>query len=461
MKLIKNIIKPLYFSLPPTYRQPKEYAKMHKFYQDAQWWPELKIEQWQLTKLKDIVNYAYNNVPGYYQLYKEAGINPEEIRCLNDIKYLPFTDKFLIRDNISDFISNGISKRKMSYCTTGGSTGIPFGFYYNKLSSAIEYAFMYNAWETTGWRLNDVGVVLRGGFVGSKDNYFSKTQSKRYELSTYYLTEDTYSLYKKFILKVNPTFLHAYPSSATDFARMVIQFGDIGQIDFKSIFLGSENLYTWQKSIIKQAFPTAKIMSWYGHTERAIWAPWCDHEEKFHVSPFYGYTEILDGNNIEIEEGETGELVGTSFWMKATPFIRYKTLDYATKGALGCQKCGRRFQIIDSIDGRLQEIIISKSERRISMTAINMHDNTFDEVSQFRFIQDRPGELILTVVPKATFTFESEQKIINSIRKKIGDDFILKMSKVDQLPRTSSGKYTFLEQNIIIERSDRATYSES
>ncbi len=457
--MIKNIIKKAYFKLPPFFRQPNGYSKMHKFYSEAQWWPELKIEQWQVGKLRAIVADAYNNVPGYYQLYKEAGVAPEDINSLHDIQKLPFTNKALMRDNLKDFTSTRMSKKKMYYCTTGGSTGIPFGFYKTKISSAVEYAFMHNAWELTQWRLNDMGVVLRGGFIGSSSKLFSKTQSKRYELSSYYLTADTYQLYKQFIIKVQPVFLHAYPSSATDFARLVLQFGDVGTIVFKSIFLGSENLYNWQKDLIKQAFPSAELMSWYGHTERAIWAPWCEKNEKHHVCPFYGATEFIGADKNEVKEGDTGELVGTSFWMQATPFIRYRTMDYATKGPLGCPECGRQFRMMESIEGRLQEIIVSKSGRRISMTAINVHDNTFDEVSQFRFIQNHPGELILMVVPKPSFTLESEQKIMDSISKKLGPDFIFRVSTTTQISRTQSGKYTFLEQNLDIQHSDRVSYS--
>lgn len=456
--MLKNTIRKIYFQLPPSVRQPDGYGKMHKFYRDAQWWPEQEIEQWQVENLKKIVTEAYAHVPGYYQLYKEAGVTPGDIKSLHDIRNMPFTDKALIRDNLKDFTSVRIGKRKKSYCTTGGSSGIPFGFYFTKSSSAVEYAFMHTAWESTGWRMNDVGVVLRGGFIGSKNNYFARTENRRYALSSYYLTENTYPDYRQFILKIRPAFLHAYPSSASDLARMVIQSGDIGSIVFESIFLGSENLYEWQKVSIKQAFPSAKLMTWYGHTERAIWAPWCEHNEKYHVCPFYGFTEFVGADNKEVSEGAAGELVGTSFWMQATPFIRYRTLDYAVKGTVGCRKCGRRFQMIESIEGRLQEIIVSKSGRRISMTAINVHDNTFDEVFQFRFIQDRPGELVLTVMPKSSFTFESERKIMNSISNKLGEDFILKLVKVDQIPRTKSGKFTFLEQRLNIEHSDRVAY---
>lgn len=428
---------------------------MKIFYSKAQWWSKEKIESWQMKKLKEIVNYSYENVPGYFQLYKEACVKPEDINTLADINKLPFTDKELIRDNLKDFTSKSINRKKLHYCTTGGSTGIPFGFYYTKENYAVEYGFMHNAWEQTGWKINDLGIILRGSFIGSENKIYEKSQSKRYNLSSYYLTEKSYHNYRDIICKIQPVFLHAYPSIATDLAKLVIQNNDINRFNIKSIFLGSENLYEWQKEIIKTAFPTAKLMSWYGHTEMSIWAPWCEKTEKFHVSPFYGLTEILDSNNNEVNENEIGELVGTSFWMKATPFIRYKTMDHAEKGKFGCYKCGRKFQLLNSIDGRLQEIIISKKGRRISMTAINMHDETFNAIRQFRFVQNREGHIKLKIVPKADYNTKNKRDIFNSIMRKLGDDFDLDIVEVDALSRTKSGKYSFLQQNLDIERSYR------
>mgnify|MGYP001172095996 CR=1 FL=1 len=55
---------------------------MHRFYNNAQWWSKEMIEEWQLIKLKEIITYAYNNVYGYHQLYKEFGIVPKDIKRL-------------------------------------------------------------------------------------------------------------------------------------------------------------------------------------------------------------------------------------------------------------------------------------------------------------------------------------------------------------------------------------------
>ncbi len=166
-------------------------------------------------------------------------------------------------------------------------------------------------------------------------------------------------------------------------------------------------------------------MSWYGHSERAIWAPWCDKEERYHVNPFYGYCEILNGTQI-VKEGEVGELVGTAFWMFDTPFIRYRTHDFAEKGPSYCEKCGRQFQLLNYIDGRLSEIIIGKTGRRISLTVFAgsiMHGKIFEHIKQFRFIQKIIGEVVLAIVPSENFVQEELAHLENGLKRFLGDDF--------------------------------------
>ena len=53
-----------------------------------------------------------------------------------------------MRDNLEEFVAKNIPKNKLKYVTTGGSTGIPFGFYDVKgYSGAIEQAFINTQWS--------------------------------------------------------------------------------------------------------------------------------------------------------------------------------------------------------------------------------------------------------------------------------------------------------------------------
>lgn len=89
---IKSTILELYSNLPPSIRHlGNNYSQVHDFYNEAQWWPKGRIENWQLERLKKVVTFAYENTAGYRQLYDEANIKPSDIQTLGDVQLLPFT----------------------------------------------------------------------------------------------------------------------------------------------------------------------------------------------------------------------------------------------------------------------------------------------------------------------------------------------------------------------------------
>ena len=73
----------------------------------------------------------------------------------------------------------------------------------------------------------------------------------------------------------------------------------------------------------------------------------------------------------------------------------------------------------------------------------------------FRFVQHQPGELDLLVVPKGSYSSASEEKILRAMTEKLGEDFTLRINRVERIPRTQSGKYSFLDQHLDIEHTDR------
>jgi phenylacetate-CoA ligase len=262
------------------------------------------------------------------------------------------------------------------------------------------------------------------------------------------LTENTYPQYIRKLQQVRPKHLQAYPSAGVMLADLVLKHGDVGRLHFDVILLGSENFYPWQEERIRRAFPQSRLHCWYGQAEQASLAAWCENAQTYHVWPFYGVTEILDEDGGEVEPGQPGEVVATSFWNVATPFIRYRTMDRAVKGGHGCEECGRRFQVIDAIEGRLQEFVISASGRRVSMTAVNMHTDIFDNVYQFQFHQDTPGVVTLNLVRKDGYTEDDSARIHAAVSHKLGEDTELHLAFVDAIARTPSGKLRFLVQEL-------------
>ena len=60
--------------------------------------PREGLEEIQTRLLRDLVDRAFRNSPFYRDLYRKAGVNPEDIRTLSDTKYLPFVDKYILQE---------------------------------------------------------------------------------------------------------------------------------------------------------------------------------------------------------------------------------------------------------------------------------------------------------------------------------------------------------------------------
>ena len=450
-RLYRNRVRnvPVKISLGKKYWAIRDYIESKDFLSKAE------LEVLQLQKIKEMVAYAYTNVPGYYQIYSEARLSAEDIRSLDDFTNFPIVTKELIRDNLKDFTSKNLGLFNKEYAATGGSSGIPFAFFRSRLNNYSEPAYIHSGWVRSGWEVDNLSVVLRGAYIGSKEDFhYFNPSTKELALSTYYLTTETYKNYKEKVLSDDFRYLQAYPSSASILADLIIENGDHGDFPFEIIFLGSENIYDFQLKKIKEAFPKSKINHWYGHSEQAILAQVCEFSDIYHVSPTYGYTEIIDSNFNEVKQGTSGQLLGTSFYNFATPFIRYLTDDIGVKGGDGCDKCGRQHLLISNLEGRKQEIIISKSGRYIPMAAINMHSNVYSNVKQFQFFQEKAGVVTLNIIPKIKFETNDQVKIMKAIQEKLGDGFDLTVKLVSEIEKTTQGKYRFLVQKLNLTYGD-------
>ncbi len=441
--------------IPFEFRYNPEFTQFKKFLLESQNWSKEKLDEFQYEKTKTLLEYAEKYVPYYQKKFAEYGVSSRDFVNLQDIKKFPAITKEEIRDNIEEFISKDFPKYKLMYVTTGGSTAIPFGFYQSTSLERIDLAFFDYHWNWVGCKLTDISVVLRGEFIGNEKKFFDYKASKReWRFSTYYLNEKTFDKYFQKLNEIKPVFIQAYPSAAELFAQMMIERNYKLSFKLKAIMLGSENVYDEQINFIEKSFDT-KVHTWYGQAERVCLAPWSQNSRLFHVLPQYGLTELVDSDGNEIiEEDQTGEIIATGFYNFAMPFIRYRTMDLATHTN---QKSpdGFNFRLFKRIEGRLQELIITSTGRLISMTAINMHDNTFDNVRQFQFYQDTPGSLILKIVPNKNFSEKDLQRIYDNLKYKLGEDTKLEIKLVDQIPRTKSGKLRFLDQKLEIKNWKR------
>ena len=458
--IVKEVVKRVYLKIPYEWRAPALYKKFLAI--ESQKPHSLSVKEWQMDKFREIALHAYNTVPGYHQLYTEAGVKETDILHLENVEIIPFTTKELIRDNIKDFVSTVVPANQKKMVMTSGSSGHPFQFYQRKEEDWIENAFVTKAWTEGGWNIGQSGILLRGAYTGSEDAITAKCANNDFYVhnnsilcSPNYITPQYYIHYRKALTDTEQSYIFAFPSSITLLSELIINEGDAGEFNnIRALYLSSENLYDWQLDSITKAFPSAVVISLYGLSERVIMASWKRDSRLYYTNPYYGLTELLGDGQKPVRTGEKGELVGTSFWSMATPFIRYKTYDYAVRG-----EDNGDGMVLEKIEGRLQEVVVGANGRQVSMTAVaNIHDSSYDGIRRFRFIQNEPGKVNFQIEPNSSFTPGQCEQVKKSLLAKLGDDFDVEVLVVEELKPSKSGKFSYLEQHLKIQNVDRLQY---
>ncbi len=403
---------------------------------------------WQYERLKELVGYCWDNIRGYRNLWERSGFQPSMLKTPEDIKKIPAINKELLRKELDHFTNRNL--KGIEYITTGGSTGIPFGFYIQAENHMIEKACIHHLWSqyVPDIDLKTPSTILRGRIVPGGMTY---DPMHGLILSSYHLTAKQAALFATAMEKYQTPILHAYPSSLYVLAKIMKRNNLKIRHRFRAVMLGSEVLYPYHRDIIAEVF-RAPICHWYGLAEKTILAGTCPEDDRFHIVPEYGIAEIITERGTEASKDEKGELVGTSLWVRATPFIRYRTMDYAFKGEHTHTGCTFHYPLFDRVEGRVQELVVGRSNKLITLAALSIVCGKFTGVEQFKFHQSEPGRLVFNYVRSGKDEPVNETTMNARLMHVLGNDFEITFKEVDSIPVTATGKLCYLQQDLDIEK---------
>lgn len=432
-----------YRRLPTAWRLGGRFKEFQRLAIEVESWDPGRIAEFQFKQLRQTLIQAGNFCPFYQRRFAEARFQPELLRSPEDLIRCPFTQKSDLQQHLAEMTSSAVSPAQRLYITTGGSTGVPVGFHLQKgVSRPKEQAFLEGQWSRAGWTKGSRLAVIRGHVTTDKaSGTISSYDATRdwLMLSSYHLTEERLPEYLEALENFRPDILHAYPSAALQLAEFLERAGQSWRVPLRCLLAGSERLTLPQKRLLERVFG-CRVFRWYGHSERVVLAAEGRRSELFYFWPTYGFVEFGEPD----AEGFC-EVIGTSFHNLAMPLVRYRTGDYVrladprTDGDLEFP-----WPAVAEIAGREQEFLVSRTGRRISLTAFNMHDAIFDGLYAVQFFQDEPGRAEFRYVPSPAFHDSRLEPIRAGITRKLGDDFEVVFREVRETEKTARGKHRWL-----------------
>ncbi len=432
-----------YRVLPARARLGARYSEFRRLATEVESWDVAQIEEYQTRHLRQTLVHAGNYCPFHQRRFAAAGFQPELLRGPDDLAKCPFTTKADLQRHLRDMTSSAVPAKSLLYITTGGSTGVPVGFHLQRgVSRPKEQAFLEAQWRRAGYTDGARLAVIRGHVTsdraGGRIASYDATRDWLM-LSSYHLTEERLPEYLEAIERFRPDILHAYPSAALQLAEYLERSGQSWRTPLRCLLAGSERLDLPQKRLLERVFG-CRVFRWYGHSERVVLAAEGRSSELFHFWPVYGYVEFG-----EPDPDGFREVIGTSFHNLAMPLVRYRTGDFV-RLADPTRDASPEFPwpAIAEIAGREQEFLVSRSGRRISLTAFNMHDAVFDGLYAVQFHQTEPGVADFRYVPSPSFDISRLDTIRAAIARKLGDDFIVVLREVRETEKTARGKHRWL-----------------
>lgn len=424
------------------------YQKFYPTFKDlrqSQWNSYSEQKTVQEKKLRNMIDFSYENVPYYHKLFRELNLKPSDIKRVEDLEKLPILTKDIIKENWDDFKPATINNMKYYTNSTGGSTGTPFCYRLQKYDRFLSGAITYRGWGYAGYELGDKMLFLAGSsldvgtssFILKKAHEISRNIRK---LSSFDMGSSDMIQYANAINSFNPKFIRGYASSINCFANFI----DENNIDIsypQTVFTTAEKLMPPIRKNIEDLFD-CDVYDGYGLNDGGVSAYECSEHNGLHIDTERSIMEIVDDNGFQISDG-VGNILATSLHNYAMPFIRYDTGDMGHIIDDQCG-CGRESKVLKEIIGRSVDILMTPEGKQVHGYFLLFIFWEYGEgIKEYQVIQNQINNILIKIVSNEHFNADDLSLIKTSIQSK-SPLWNVEFEFVDSIERTKAGKYKFI-----------------
>ncbi len=321
--------------------------------------PIQQLRELQLRRLRAIVDLAYSNVDLYRKRMDKEGLRPADIRSLEDLSRLPFTNKSDLRDSYPFGLFATPMNKVVRLHASSGTTGKPTVVAYTKEDIDVWSSVMLRSFTACGIHEDDIiqnayGYGLFTGGLGA--HYGAEALGATVIPISGGNTDRQIMIMKDF----GVTCICCTPSYFIFIIERAMELGvDIRQLPLRAGIFGAEPWTDGMRECIEVG-SGIKAYDIYGLSE--IIGPGvgieCSEQAGLHLFEDHFYPEIVNPETDEVcPDGQEGELVLTTLSKRAMPVIRYRTHDITSMITEPCG-CGRTIRRIKRISRRSDDMFI-------------------------------------------------------------------------------------------------------
>ena len=376
----------------------------------------------QSRRLIDVVNRVYNNVEFYRRKMQDIGIEPGDIRSIEDIDKLPFTTKEDLKNNYPFGLLAIPMKDVIRVQGTSGTTGKLTIAPYSQKDVEVWGECVARGLVMAGLSAEDIIHVCYGYglFTGGMGLDYG---ARALGATAIPMSAGNTKRQMMCMEDLGATAFACTPSYALYLAESMQEAGVVDRLKIKAGIHGAE---PWTEEMRKKIEGILHINCFdiYGLCE--ITGPGvaqdCIHHAGLHVHEDYFYPEVLNpATHEKCADGETGELVFTTLAKEAMPLIRYRTKDLTSIDHSTCE-CGRTLPRISKFTGRTDDMKVIRGVNvfptQVETALLSMGGAV---APHYLMIVDREDNLdVLTVMVEVDESmFSDEIRKLDALRNKI------------------------------------------
>lgn len=318
-----------------------------------------ELRELQSKHLRETVRLEYENVPLYRARMDARGIKPQDIKSVEDLRLLPFTEKTDLRDEFPFGLMAAPKSEIIRIQGSSGTTGKPIVAGYTQNDVDIWTDMVARAITAAGGGKDDIIQIAYGYglFTGGLGAHQGATK-----VGAMVLPMSSGNTPRQILMmrELGVTMLCCTPSYAAHLGETIREMGiKPEELKLKSGVFGAEPWSEEMRTHLEEILGI-DACDIYGLTEIA--GPGvafeCLEKKGMHVNEDHVIVEIIDPVTEEqLPYGESGELVFTTITKTGMPMLRYRTHDICRLDASPCQ-CGRTHVRMKRLTGRTDDMLV-------------------------------------------------------------------------------------------------------
>ena len=381
-----------------------------------------RLVKLQSERLSAMVQKLYFNVPFYRRLFQERGIEPGDIKSVEQLKDLPFTTKQDLRDNYPFGLFAVPKSEVIRVHASSGTTGKPTVVGYTRRDIDLWSEVIARTLTAAGGGNTDVLHIAYGYglFTGGLGIHYG---AEKIGATVIPISGGNTQRQLQLMSDFGSTILACTPSYALYLAEAMSEAGMTAEsFKLKAGVFGAEPWTEEMRREIENKL-NIKAIDIYGLSE--VIGPGvaseCMYQNGLHVFEDHFIPEIIDPQTLEpLPYGQVGELVFTCITKEALPLLRYRTRDLTSLTAEKCS-CGRTIVRMQKCLGRSDDMLIIRGVNvfpsQIETILLEMRETK----PHYLLIVDRINNLdVLEIWVEVEGEFFSDEiKKLENLKKKI------------------------------------------